>query len=153
MYAWACNLLPGVSGKSCNTQSRDLVLQLMERYEGRKSFAVYYACLYIHFSVRALKSQILVKLCLCCSRILSTPKARSILINGAVRKGERLIPPSAFEILMRVTFPASSARVKVGLLGHLLYLKLVVSWINCSIFSHICFSSRLLKGSRLCIQS
>ncbi|KAB1205766.1 hypothetical protein CJ030_MR7G028049 [Morella rubra] len=76
LYAWACNLLPGVSGKSCNTQSRDLVLQLME------------------------------------SRILSTPKARSILINGAVRKGERLIPPSAFEILMRVTFPASSARVK-----------------------------------------
>ncbi|KAI9126414.1 hypothetical protein K1719_002835 [Acacia pycnantha] len=43
---------------------------------------------------------------------LSAPKARSILVNGAVRKGERLIPPSSFEILMRVTFPVSSARVK-----------------------------------------
>lgn len=48
------------------------------------------------------------------SRILSAPKARSILVNGAVRKGERLMPPSALKILMRVTFPASSARVKVG---------------------------------------
>lgn len=75
LYAWACNLLPVVSGKSCNTQSRDLVLQLVER-------------------------------------ILSTPKARQVLVNGAVRKGERLIPPSAFEILVQVSFPASSARVK-----------------------------------------
>lgn len=47
-------------------------------------------------------------------RILSAPKARTILVNGAIRKGERLVPPSALEILMRVTFPASSARVKVG---------------------------------------
>lgn len=47
-------------------------------------------------------------------RILSAQKARPILVNGAVRKGERLMPPSALEILMRVTFPASSARVKVG---------------------------------------
>lgn len=46
---------------------------------------------------------------------MSYPKARTILINGAVRKGERLIPPSSFEILLRVTFPASSARVKVGI--------------------------------------
>ncbi|XP_028775520.1 transmembrane protein 214 isoform X2 [Neltuma alba] len=75
LYAWARNLLPIVSGKSVNPQSRDLVLQLVEK-------------------------------------ILSAPKARPILINGAVRKGERLIPPSAFEILMRVTFPTSSARVK-----------------------------------------
>ncbi|KAA0041010.1 DUF2359 domain-containing protein [Cucumis melo var. makuwa] len=75
LYAWAHNLLPIVSGKSCNPQSRDLILQLVER-------------------------------------ILSYPKARTILINGAVRKGERLIPPSSFEILLRVTFPASSARVK-----------------------------------------
>ncbi|KAK6281308.1 hypothetical protein POUND7_015133 [Theobroma cacao] len=44
--------------------------------------------------------------------ILSASKARSVLVNGAVRKGERLVPPSSFEILMRVTFPASSARVK-----------------------------------------
>nr|GMD16713.1 Transmembrane protein [Ipomoea batatas] len=45
-------------------------------------------------------------------RILSFPKARSILVNGAVRKGERLVPPSALDLLLRVTFPASSARVK-----------------------------------------
>lgn len=45
-------------------------------------------------------------------RILSAPKACSILVNGAVRKGERLIPPAQLETLMRVTFPVSSARVK-----------------------------------------
>ncbi|XVF85397.1 hypothetical protein PTKIN_Ptkin17bG0114800 [Pterospermum kingtungense] len=44
--------------------------------------------------------------------ILSASKAWSILVNAAVRKGEHLVPPSSFEILMRVTFPASSARVK-----------------------------------------
>ncbi|XP_022984678.1 uncharacterized protein LOC111482886 [Cucurbita maxima] len=75
LYAWAHNLLPIVSGRSINPQSRDLILQLVER-------------------------------------ILSSPKARTILVNGAVRKGERLIPPSSFETLLRVTFPASSARVK-----------------------------------------
>ncbi|XP_062110149.1 uncharacterized protein LOC133821981 [Humulus lupulus] len=75
LYGWSRNLLPLVSGKSSNPQSRDLVLQLAER-------------------------------------ILASPKARTILVNGAVRKGERLIPPSAFEILVRATFPTSSARVK-----------------------------------------
>ncbi|XP_009781515.1 uncharacterized protein [Nicotiana sylvestris] len=45
-------------------------------------------------------------------RILSAPKARTILVNGAVRKGERLIPPSSLDLLLRVTFPAPSARVK-----------------------------------------
>uniref|UniRef100_A0A7C9CEU4 Transmembrane protein 214-A n=1 Tax=Opuntia streptacantha TaxID=393608 RepID=A0A7C9CEU4_OPUST len=45
-------------------------------------------------------------------RILAAPKSRSILVNGAVRKGERLIPPAQLEILMRVTFPMSAARVK-----------------------------------------
>ncbi|KAK9194397.1 hypothetical protein WN944_005104 [Citrus x changshan-huyou] len=45
-------------------------------------------------------------------RILSFPKARTILINGAVKKGERLVPPSALEVLMRVTFPAPSLRIK-----------------------------------------
>uniref|UniRef100_A0A7N0TCX5 Transmembrane protein n=1 Tax=Kalanchoe fedtschenkoi TaxID=63787 RepID=A0A7N0TCX5_KALFE len=76
LYAWAHNLLPIVGGKStCNPQSRDLILQLVER-------------------------------------IVSAPKARTILINGAVRKGERLIPPASFEVLMRVTFPQSSARLK-----------------------------------------
>ncbi|KAE9584404.1 putative transmembrane protein [Lupinus albus] len=63
LYAWARNLLPIVNSKTGNPQSRDLVLQLVEK-------------------------------------ILSTPKARPILVNGAVRKGERLIPPSSFEILV-----------------------------------------------------
>ncbi|KAF2300534.1 hypothetical protein GH714_013969 [Hevea brasiliensis] len=45
-------------------------------------------------------------------RILSFPKARPILLNGAIKKGERIVPPSAFELLMRVTFPAPSGRVK-----------------------------------------
>ncbi|XWS75579.1 hypothetical protein CRYUN_Cryun01aG0102700 [Craigia yunnanensis] len=76
LYMWVHVLLPMLSGKSsCNPQSRDLVLQLVER-------------------------------------IISSPKARPILVNGAVRKGERLVPPSALEILMRITFPAPSARVK-----------------------------------------
>lgn len=48
------------------------------------------------------------------NRILSAQKARNILINGAVRRGERLVPPSALDILMRATFPAPSAQVKVG---------------------------------------
>ncbi|KAF2316811.1 hypothetical protein GH714_042152 [Hevea brasiliensis] len=42
----------------------------------------------------------------------ASPKACTILVSGAVRKGERLVPPFAYEILLRVTFPASSARVK-----------------------------------------
>ncbi|KAG6396740.1 hypothetical protein SASPL_142897 [Salvia splendens] len=45
-------------------------------------------------------------------RILAAPKARSILVNNAARKGERLIPPAALDLLLRVTFPAPSARVK-----------------------------------------
>ncbi|EFH50833.1 hypothetical protein ARALYDRAFT_911217 [Arabidopsis lyrata subsp. lyrata] len=39
-------------------------------------------------------------------------QARTILVNRAVRKGEWRIPPSSFEILLRLTFPSSSARVK-----------------------------------------
>ncbi|GFP90805.1 transmembrane protein 214-a [Phtheirospermum japonicum] len=76
LYFWAHLILPILGGKSgSNPQSRDLVLQLVER-------------------------------------VLGAPKARGILINGAVRKGERLIPPAALELLLRVTFPTSSARVK-----------------------------------------
>ncbi|XP_062004417.1 uncharacterized protein LOC133721742 [Rosa rugosa] len=45
-------------------------------------------------------------------RILSSPKARPILLNGAVRKGEHIVPPSALDLLMRVSFPSPSARVK-----------------------------------------
>ncbi|XP_043701115.1 uncharacterized protein LOC122651688 [Telopea speciosissima] len=76
MYSWVHNLLPMVTGKSsCNPQSRDLILQLVER-------------------------------------ILSLPKARPMLLNGVARKGERLVPPSALEQLMRITFPVPSARIK-----------------------------------------
>uniref|UniRef100_A0A7N0UAI4 Transmembrane protein n=1 Tax=Kalanchoe fedtschenkoi TaxID=63787 RepID=A0A7N0UAI4_KALFE len=75
LFAWAHNLLPYVGNKSCNPQSRDLILQSVER-------------------------------------IISGPKARAILVNGAVKKGERLIPPASLETLMRLTFPAASARVK-----------------------------------------
>ncbi|RWW66177.1 hypothetical protein BHE74_00026479 [Ensete ventricosum] len=76
MYLWAHYLFPVVCGKSSgNPQSRDLVLQLVER-------------------------------------ILSRPKARAILLNGAVRKGERLVPPNALDLLMRITFTAPTARVK-----------------------------------------
>lgn len=51
----------------------------------------------------------------CYNRLLSFPKARTILLNGAVRKGERVVPPSALDTLLRVTFPLPSARVKVHL--------------------------------------
>ncbi|KAL8471048.1 hypothetical protein ACS0TY_033572 [Phlomoides rotata] len=76
LYLWAHHILPILGGKSSsNPQSRDLVLQIVER-------------------------------------ILAAPKARTILVNGAVRKGERLISPAALDLLLHVTFPASSARVK-----------------------------------------
>lgn len=75
LYLWVQVLLPMLSGKSVNPQSRDLILQLVER-------------------------------------ILSSPKARQILLNGAVRKGERLVPPAALVALMRLTFPSASARIK-----------------------------------------
>ncbi|XP_018489251.2 uncharacterized protein LOC108859841 [Raphanus sativus] len=41
----------------------------------------------------------------------SNPEARAVLLNEPVRHGERLIPPSSFEMLVRLTFPAPSARV------------------------------------------
>ncbi|KAK4430316.1 hypothetical protein Salat_1332300 [Sesamum alatum] len=76
LYLWAHHILPIVGGKlGSNPQSRDLVLQLVER-------------------------------------ILAAPKARHILVNSAVRKGERLVPPAALDLLLHATFPASSARVK-----------------------------------------
>ncbi|XP_047341613.1 transmembrane protein 214-like [Impatiens glandulifera] len=74
-FVWTHYLLPTVSGKSCNPQSRDLILQLVER-------------------------------------ILSAPKARTVLVNGAIRKGERLLTPADFDVLLHVTFPMPSARVK-----------------------------------------
>ncbi|KAF3493647.1 hypothetical protein DY000_02058372, partial [Brassica cretica] len=36
----------------------------------------------------------------------SNPEARAVLLNGAVRHGEWLIPPCPFEMLVRLTFPA-----------------------------------------------
>ncbi|CAI9096023.1 OLC1v1032085C1 [Oldenlandia corymbosa var. corymbosa] len=45
-------------------------------------------------------------------RILSRPNAKKILVNGAVRKGERLVPPSALDLLLHVTFPTSSTKIK-----------------------------------------
>ncbi|XP_020570642.1 uncharacterized protein LOC110017848 [Phalaenopsis equestris] len=75
MHAWAHYLLPLISGKSGNPQTRGLALQLIES-------------------------------------ILERPKARPILINGAVRKGERIVPPFALDLVMRATFPIPSARVK-----------------------------------------
>ncbi|KAL4586724.1 hypothetical protein LXL04_011368 [Taraxacum kok-saghyz] len=76
LYLWSHLILPIIGTKSgSNPQTRDLVLQLVER-------------------------------------ILSAPKARVILVNSAVRKGERLMPPSALDLLLRVTFPSSSSRVK-----------------------------------------
>ncbi|CAJ1970843.1 unnamed protein product [Sphenostylis stenocarpa] len=76
LYLWISLLLPMLSVKSgCNPQSRDLILQLVER-------------------------------------VFTFPKARSILLNGTVRKGERVVPPWALDSLLRVTFPLPSARVK-----------------------------------------
>ncbi|KAI3520802.1 hypothetical protein L1887_10254 [Cichorium endivia] len=46
-------------------------------------------------------------------RISSSPKAPTNLVNGAVRKGERMVPPSAVELLMGATFPAPTSCVKV----------------------------------------
>ncbi|XP_073298912.1 uncharacterized protein [Primulina huaijiensis] len=45
-------------------------------------------------------------------RILAAPKARVVLLNNAVRKGERLIAPESLDLLLRLEFPASPARVK-----------------------------------------
>ncbi|TKY56721.1 Transmembrane protein 214-A [Spatholobus suberectus] len=76
LYLWVSLLLPMLNVKSgCNPQSRDLILQLVER-------------------------------------IITFPKARSILLNGAVRKGERVVPPWALDSLLRITCPLPSARIK-----------------------------------------
>lgn len=46
------------------------------------------------------------------SCILENTKARPILLNGAIRKGERIVPPSALNLLMQAAFPLDSARTK-----------------------------------------
>ncbi|KAJ4910782.1 hypothetical protein Rs2_05403 [Raphanus sativus] len=45
----------------------------------------------------------------------SYPEARAVLLNRAVTPEGRLIPPCSFEILVRLTFPAPSARVEATL--------------------------------------
>lgn len=78
MFYWSHSLFPVLCAKSGNPQSRDLVLQLLERF-------------------------------------LTTPnasKARGILLNGAVRRGERLVPAGTFDLFMRGAFPVPNARVK-----------------------------------------
>uniref|UniRef100_A0A3B6E9P7 Uncharacterized protein n=1 Tax=Triticum aestivum TaxID=4565 RepID=A0A3B6E9P7_WHEAT len=76
MFCWSHSLFPTVCAKSSvNPQSRDLVLQLLERF-------------------------------------VSTPnasKARAMLLNGAVRKGERLVPAGTLDLFMRCTFPVPNA--------------------------------------------
>ncbi|KAH0878198.1 hypothetical protein HID58_065592, partial [Brassica napus] len=42
----------------------------------------------------------------------SNPESRAVLLNEPVRHGVRLIPPCSFEMLVRLTFPPSSARVE-----------------------------------------
>ncbi|KAL4554941.1 hypothetical protein LXL04_037550 [Taraxacum kok-saghyz] len=65
-----------LGGKSCsNLQTRDLILQLIER-------------------------------------ILSVPKTPTFLLNSVVQKVEQLMPPFAFVLFLKVTFPSSSAHVK-----------------------------------------
>lgn len=94
------------------------------------------------------------------ARILSSPKARTILLNGAVRKGERLVPPSALEVLMRVTFPAPSARLKVLLLewwkDYFLFCLICVKLPSPSVadihFFVMFIVLRLLKGLKQFIQ-
>ena len=71
---------------------------------------------------------------------MAAPKARTILVNGAVRKGERLMPPSALDLLLRVNFPTSSARVKVcGTLNHTRLKKM--HWMHIFLLLHYyCFN-------------
>ncbi|XP_023640183.1 transmembrane protein 214-B [Capsella rubella] len=75
LYSWARNLLPVVGNTNCKPQSRDLILQLIEK-------------------------------------VLSDPEAWSMRRYQIIGVGERMIPPPSFEILLRLTFPTSSARVK-----------------------------------------
>ena len=110
LFMWVHYLLPILSSKSsCNPQSRDLILQLVERFKIIPVNSIASPILFLIFLFLIQNTIFLIPTC----RILSAPKARPILLNGAVRKGERVVPPSALELLMRATFPAPSARVKV----------------------------------------
>ncbi|CAN6814133.1 hypothetical protein Bca4012_005618 [Brassica carinata] len=45
-------------------------------------------------------------------RMLSRPRAQTILVDGALREGEPLIPLPSFEILVLLTFSSPSTGVK-----------------------------------------
>eukprot|EP00850_Spirogloea_muscicola_P002674 SM000010S04312 [mRNA] locus=s10:918577:922143:+ [translate_table: standard] len=44
----------------------------------------------------------------------NTMKARAVLVKGASRKGERVVPPAALNIVMRASFPSPSAKTKAS---------------------------------------
>lgn len=123
---WIYFLLPILGSKSgCNPLSRDLILQLVERLDTFENENNIYLLsdTYFPFWIETISTFLIMELHLLLTfffspletRILSSPKARTILLNGAVRKGERVVPPLSLELLMRFTFPASSARLKVGI--------------------------------------
>lgn len=45
--------------------------------------------------------------------LVDPKKARSVLLNGVSRKGERLVPAASLDSVMRASFPTESARTKV----------------------------------------
>ncbi len=55
---------------------------------------------------------------LCSGSVLfvNLKKARPVLLNGFLRRGERLVPPMSLDLIMRVSFPSDSARTKVSIL-------------------------------------
>ncbi|KAL3534020.1 hypothetical protein ACH5RR_007541 [Cinchona calisaya] len=59
--------------------------------------------------------------------ILSAPNAEQILIAGAVRKGERLIPPSAFDLLLHLTFPVAPVKETARFLAIFPALQLIAT--------------------------
>lgn len=122
---WIYFLLPILGSKSgCNPLSRDLILQLVERLDTFENENNIYLLsdTYFPFWIETISTFLIWSFIFSSlffspleTRILSSPKARTILLNGAVRKGERVVPPLSLELLMRFTFPASSARLKVGI--------------------------------------
>ncbi|KAL2642219.1 hypothetical protein R1flu_009806 [Riccia fluitans] len=42
----------------------------------------------------------------------NTKKARTVLLNGATRKGERLVPAASYELVLRAAYPNESAKTK-----------------------------------------
>ncbi|CAF2151017.1 unnamed protein product [Brassica napus] len=47
-------------------------------------------------------------------RMMSRPKAQTMLVDGALREGEPLIPLPSLEILVLLTFSSPSTGVKVS---------------------------------------